>query len=111
MINLNDELIVASKYGHLEVVKFLVEKGANIHADNNLALRCASKYGHLEIVKFLVKNGADIHADNDRVLKLASLNGHFEVVEYLKSLSVKSKRQIRIENLQNELDELKKLEG
>ena len=46
--------------GHLEVVKFLVEKRANIQADNNYAVKCASMYGHLEVVKFLIANGAEL---------------------------------------------------
>jgi len=34
-------------------MKLLVEKGANIHAVNDCALRWASARGHLEIIKFL----------------------------------------------------------
>ena len=52
-------LLLATEEGHLEVVKFLVENGANIHADNYGALRVASQNGHLEVVKFLVERGAD----------------------------------------------------
>ena len=63
--------------------KYLVEHGANIHADEDLALRRASKNGHLEVVKYLVEQGADIHAFNDYALRDASLNGHLEVVKYL----------------------------
>ena len=48
--------------------------------------RIASKYGHLEVVKYLVSNGANIHAQNDWALILASENGHLEVVKYLESL-------------------------
>ena len=47
----------ASKNGHLQVVKFLVENGADIHANDESALRHASKHGCLEVVKFLVENG------------------------------------------------------
>jgi hypothetical protein len=35
----NDELIWASTYGHLEVVRFLLANGANVNARNDLALR------------------------------------------------------------------------
>ncbi len=43
----------ASFYGHLPVVKYLIEKGANVHALNDGALRYASVNGHLEIVKYI----------------------------------------------------------
>ena len=63
-------MILALNYGqvengHLEVVKYLVENKANIHAKNDYALRLASGNGHLEVVKYLVENGANIHAKND----------------------------------------------
>ena len=37
--------------GHIEVVKLLLERGANIHADD--ALRWASKNGHIEVTNLL----------------------------------------------------------
>ena len=83
----NDQALrLASKYGHLDVVKYLVEQGANIHALNDAALMLASKYGHLDVVKYLVEQGVDIHALGDSALRWASYNGHLDVVKYLKSL-------------------------
>jgi len=76
----------AAESGHLEVVKYLVENGANIHAKDNWALCWAARNGHLKIVKYLVENGADIHADNNYAFCWAACNGHFEVVKYLQSL-------------------------
>src|SRR5581483_5095738 len=64
--------------GHLSTVQYLVSLGADIHADNNWALRAASENGHRSIVEYLVSLGANIHAndnDNDAVI-LASMNGH-----------------------------------
>ena len=60
-INIRDEtgstaLIWASCEGHLEVVKYLVEKGADLEAKDNegwTALMLASYYDRLEIVKVL----------------------------------------------------------
>jgi ankyrin repeat protein len=65
---LNKELIDASKEGNLELVQFVISKGANIHDQDDYVLRLASSYGYLEIVKYLVENGADIHADNNFAL-------------------------------------------
>ena len=76
-------LRAASRYGYLEMVKYLVENGADIHARNDNALREASRYGHLDIVKYLVENGADIHALNDEALRMASYNGHLDIVKFL----------------------------
>ena len=41
----------------------------------------------LKVIKQLVDEGADIHADNDAALRLASYYGHLDVVKYLESLS------------------------
>ena len=76
----------ASGNGHLEVVKYLVGEGADIHDLDDLALRWASEEGHLDVVKFLVERGADIHTEDDEALRWASEEGHLEVVNYLKSL-------------------------
>ena len=64
-------LRLATYYGHLEVVKLLLKNGANIHAKNDCPLRWAAENGYLEVVKLLLKNGADIHAKNDAALHLA----------------------------------------
>jgi hypothetical protein len=76
----------ASYNGHLPVVQLLVKHGADVHAGNDEALRMASYYGHLPVVQLLVKHGADVHAGNDEALLWASGNGHLPVVQFLKSL-------------------------
>ena len=73
----------ASKNGYLRTVKFLVETGANIHTENDRALRLASSNNHLDVVKYLVESGADIHALNDCALRSASIDGHLDVVKCL----------------------------
>lgn len=72
--------------GHLEIVKYLVEHGADIHSEHNRALRWAAERGYLEIVNYLVEHGANIHAKNDYALRKAEKYGHTEVVEYLKEV-------------------------
>ncbi len=67
-INKNSLLLEASFWGHFEIVKFLVENGANINYKNyygNSALMCASENNELEIIHFLLENGADINIKND----------------------------------------------
>ena len=81
--HINGLLVEYSGVGDLESVKKLVKCGADIRADNDLALQWAAYYGHLEVVKWLHQNGADIRANDAWALQLAAKNGHLEVVKYL----------------------------
>ena len=83
MNKMNQELKKASKTGCVEVVKALLKCGADVHAENDYALRLASYHGHYEIVKILLENGANVHAENDYALRWASDNGHLEIVKVL----------------------------
>lgn len=73
----------ASKYGHLNVIKFLSDNGVDITVESNLALKNASRYGHLNMVKFLIEMGVNIHTDYDFAFRFACENGHYNVVRLL----------------------------
>ena len=73
----------ACERGYLEMAQFLVEKGANIRASQDMALRKACGNGHLPVVQFLVEQGADIHAREHLALREAAKRNHFELVEFL----------------------------
>jgi len=89
---LNVRLKQASYEGHLNVVKYLVSKGADIHAGDDESLRWASYEGHLNVVKYLVSKGANVEAWDDWALQWAKVNNHTYVVNYLESLTLKEKR-------------------
>jgi hypothetical protein len=82
-VNLEKQLIEAADKGHTETVALLLEKGADIRADDDGALRWAADGGHTETVALLLNRGADIHADKDHALRWAALNGHTETVALL----------------------------
>ena len=77
-------LINASRRGHTEAVKSLINAGADVHANNKEALQWASANGHIEVVKLLLDAGADVHAKNDLALRWANEEGHTKVVKLLK---------------------------
>ena len=54
--------------------------------DNKKLLNESSELGELNLVKEAVKRGADIHANNERALRLARTFEHTEIVSYLTSL-------------------------
>ena len=85
-------LHAAAEYGHTEIVKILLEHGANVNAVlleeviHNTPLHKAAQYGHLEIMKLLLENGADINANIEGYTPLffAAMHGtSMEVIEYL----------------------------
>jgi len=82
---LNNKFIVAARGGHLEIVKELLAAGADVHAEDDAALRRAAHNGHLEIVKELLAAGADVHAEDDAALRRAAEYGRLEVVKELLS--------------------------
>jgi ankyrin repeat protein len=79
----------AADNGHLEVVKLLLEKVADITVANHngwTPLNSAADSGHLEVVKLLVEKGADITVANHNgwtPLNSAADSGHLEVVKLL----------------------------
>lgn len=77
-------LIEGATQGEIELVKEAIRRGANVHVYSELPLRLASREGHLDIVKYLVENfDANIHANNEGALLWASGNGHLDIVKYL----------------------------
>ena len=59
-------LMIASLVGYVEMVRFLVAKGARVERKlafgDDTALMTAAKRGHLEVVRVLCEAGADIDA-------------------------------------------------
>lgn len=56
----DNPLLEACKLGHLNAVKFLTERGADIHANNEEALQTAGHFGRVEVAEWLIDNGADM---------------------------------------------------
>ena len=94
-------LIDAAFWGRLDVVKDLIAKGADIHAENDQALCNAAEGGHLEIVKYLVSNGADVHAENDQVLRDAVKYGRLDVVQYFKERQIDKQNVVYVSKQYN----------
>ena len=82
-------LMCAAEEGHLEVVCFLLEAGADKEAPTTKgcrALTIAAWYGHLEVVRLLLEARADKDAttrDGQTASSVAAANGHLEVVRLL----------------------------
>jgi ankyrin repeat protein len=75
---LEKELGIAARNGRLDLVKNLIEQGADLHARDEYALILAGINGHLGLVKYLVEQGAD-----PQVILDNANNYKPEIVNYL----------------------------
>lgn len=76
-------LIDASAHGYVEIVRLLIERGANVNAYNDRALRASVNGGHSETIQLLMKHGANIHAENGYALKWCIFNNLTPIVRCL----------------------------
>ena len=61
-------LAYAAYNGHLEIVDYLLKRGAEINAktqNGSTALFFAARFGHIEVVKLLLRNKADATVANE----------------------------------------------
>lgn len=52
-------LRMAAQYGHMRELKYLHEKGADIQANDNEAIKSAIRFYHDDIAEYLIEHGAD----------------------------------------------------
>lgn len=61
----NASLRKAAQYGHLNILKYLHERGASIQAGGNESIKSAVRFFHDDIGEYLVANGADFSLTED----------------------------------------------
>jgi ankyrin repeat protein len=70
---------MAAELGHLDIMKFLLEKGSDIQ----YLIIFAAQKNRIEIVKYLLTKKVDLEIDNNSAIKNAAREGHFEMVKLL----------------------------
>lgn len=108
--NRDQALVAASAEGHVEMVRFLLDRGADIHAgmvckllwpesdgyileflanddgwalETDQALTYAAQFGKKEVVELLLERGADVHAGSGQPLLVAAYFGKLEILRIL----------------------------
>lgn len=85
---LTEALRLASGYATVDVLKTLIDAGADVDGETEplSPLEMAAGAGRIDLVKYLVSRGAKVDVDGDFVFKAALGGGDREVVEYLRPL-------------------------
>ncbi|POM66555.1 Hypothetical protein PHPALM_17568 [Phytophthora palmivora] len=103
-------LEIAATHGHLDVVKWLYERGMDWHTLQSMdksasgyiektwlfqhclsdALKLAAAHGHLEVVEWIYNNRTDKCETTSRIINRAVANGHLAIVQWLHSVSGES---------------------
>jgi hypothetical protein len=101
-------LRIASRYGHLEMVKYLISEGANVNDNiNHTPILGAAQHGHLEIVKYLISKGSKfdfVDFFGCSPLSWAAWKGHVDIVKYLYSMKPSMEFDIINERYSNVLN-------
>ncbi len=84
-------LTFAAQGGHLEVVDYLIGRGADVNARNvrgETPLIYAAYFGHAEVVECLLAHGADPNlssSDGSNALDVAAMQGAYRIVRLLEA--------------------------
>ncbi len=91
----------ASYHGHTEIVRRLLDAGADFNIQNKAggmtALICASYTGNIEIVKLLLEAGVDHNLQTMSeltALMIASKKGHRDICDLLKKYDISTTKCI-----------------
>ncbi|XP_037950810.1 protein fem-1 homolog B isoform X2 [Teleopsis dalmanni] len=82
-------LWVAAGMGHMQIVKLLVKRGADVNHNTKAQsspLRAACYEGRLDIVRYLIQHGAEVNLANqynNTSIMIAAYKGHTDVVDTL----------------------------
>lgn len=111
--NFNQVLLINSKFGNINIIRYLIKyiynfskdtlneallmslrnnnilifkyllNYADINTETGFSIRFCAGNGYLQLVKYLVKKNADIRVFNSQPLLLAIQNKHLNVIKYL----------------------------
>ena len=79
----DDELLQAAEVGHTHIVALLLDRGADLHYEEDLVLYTAVSEGHLETARLLLDRGAHIRAGGYDALRVAAARGQIDIVRLL----------------------------
>lgn len=88
-INHNDDTLLrnAAFHGNYDVVKYLIDNGANVHVNNEYALRTSTIHGYYKIVKLLIDNNA-VTNDTEYFITSSCKFNRINILKYFIKLGI-----------------------
>lgn len=84
MTTISDAFCSAAIGAHLDVMEYLLKYGADVHHENDNALRIAVFAKYYDIVEFLLNNGADVNIENGAlILECCKSSDYAHIMEAL----------------------------
>ena len=80
----HDMIKLICRYGKLQVLKWLVSKGADVKFQDNVSLFLACKYGQLHVAEYLVSQGVEFDTQILKALDNALENKFIVEIQYRK---------------------------
>lgn len=78
-----DAFIKSIKNNNKIIIKYFIDKGIDIHKENDYALSAAAGANNFELVKYLIEHKANASAMNNNPLAEACIINNLEIVKYL----------------------------
>lgn len=81
-IDAQSALYIAAAQGHTCIIQYFHENHSGMPHDNIL-LSIAAEHGQTDLVSYLINGHADIHCQDDYALRISIKNNHFQLARYL----------------------------
>lgn len=79
----DEALFLAIQNGHLDIIKYLVQNGADILTGESTLIIDAVESNRLDITEYLLENGIDVHYNDEMPLRIAINFNNLDMVKLL----------------------------
>ena len=99
MHNINCLLLYSAEIGEFPLVKYAIEKEADIHFSDDESLFRACYYSHLDVVKYLTIPGSEFYQDILHSICRICEDKHFLIVKHLIERAANYNAEINLDTI------------
>ena len=98
-IDINYVLLYAAKKGYSNIVKWSIEKGADISTKNDAVLKFYINRVDLEMIEWLIDHGVDIYNNINYAMRISVLNRYSDIIKWLIKNTIVLEYYIKLDDL------------